>query len=116
MFRGCYSPTFPVEMRYSAIHVCAPQGSIGRKGQGAYIYRSSKAAVNMVATLAATELAGRGVMSIPVHPGWVRTDMGGPNADHDVTSVLPGALVPALLEDHGPSGQRFCAQDFAGRE
>jgi len=55
-------------------------GSIGRKGNGAYIYRSSKAAVNMVATLAATELAERGIMSIPVHPGWVRTDMGGADA------------------------------------
>lgn len=61
--------------------VSSYMGSIGRKGQGAYIYRSSKAAVNVVATLAATELASRGVMSIPVHPGWVRTDMGGSGAD-----------------------------------
>lgn len=61
--------------------VSSYMGSIGRKGKGAYIYRSSKAAVNMVATLAATELAPRGILSIPVHPGWVRTDMGGSGAD-----------------------------------
>lgn len=70
--------------------VSSYMGSIGRKGQGAYIYRSSKAAVNMVATLAATELAGRGVMSIPVHPGWVRTDMGGAGADISTEESVTG--------------------------
>jgi len=65
-------------------------GSIGRKGKGAYIYRSSKAAVNMVATLAATELADKGIMSIPVHPGWVRTDMGGTGADISVQESASG--------------------------
>jgi len=61
--------------------VSSYMGSIDRKGKGAYIYRSSKAAVNMITTLAATELADKGVMAIPVHPGWVRTDMGGSGAD-----------------------------------
>jgi len=70
--------------------VSSYMGSIGRKGQGAYIYRSSKAAVNMVATLAATELAMRGVMSIPVHPGWVRTDMGGSGADISTEESVSG--------------------------
>jgi len=65
-------------------------GSIGRKGTGAYIYRSSKAAVNMVATLAATELADKGIMSIPVHPGWVQTDMGGSGADITATESASG--------------------------
>jgi len=38
--------------------------------------------------------------------------MGGPDAENEVTSVLPGALVPALLEDRGPSGQFYAAQDY----
>ncbi len=56
-------------------------GSIGRMGQASYIYRSSKAAVNMVTTLAATELRDQGIIAVPMHPGWVRTDMGGSSAD-----------------------------------
>jgi len=75
-------------------------GSIGRKGKGAYIYRSSKAAVNMVATLAATELAERGIMSIPVHPGWVRTDMGGAGAD--ITPEESAAGLRKVMADLTP--------------
>ncbi len=47
-------------------------------------------------------------------PGWLRTDMGGPNATYSVESVLPGALVPALIDD-GTTGQMFHAQDYAGK-
>jgi hypothetical protein len=46
-------------------------------------------------------------------PGWLRTDLGGANAPNDPSSVLPGALVPTLLND-GVSGRFFCAQDYAG--
>ena len=46
-------------------------------------------------------------------PGWLRTDLGGPNAPGDPASVLPGALVPALLND-GRSGRFFRAQDYTG--
>ena len=45
-------------------------------------------------------------------PGWLKTDMGGPNAEHAVETVLPGALVPALLDDFGPSGRFYAAQDY----
>ena len=45
-------------------------------------------------------------------PGSLKTDMGGQNAMFPPESVLPGALVPALLEDHGPSGRLYAAQDF----
>jgi len=37
--------------------------------------------------------------------------MGGPKADHDVETVIPGALVPALLGDDGPNGRRYSVQD-----
>ncbi len=74
-------------------------------------YSVSKAAVDKYTQDLAAELHCSNVLVNTLDPGWLRTDMGGPNADHDVTTVLPGALAPALLEDHGPSGQRYSAQD-----
>jgi NAD(P)-dependent dehydrogenase (short-subunit alcohol dehydrogenase family) len=47
---------------------------------GSILYRSSKAAVNMVMRSLAIDLAPRGVTCVVINPGWVRTDMGGPNA------------------------------------
>jgi 3-oxoacyl-[acyl-carrier protein] reductase len=46
-------------------------------------------------------------------PGWLRTDLGGPNAPNAVESVLPGALAPALAGDD-LHGQLVHAQDYAG--
>src|SRR4029453_2144556 len=47
---------------------------------GACAYRSSKAAVNMVMRSLAIDLALRGITCVVINPGWVRTDMGGPEA------------------------------------
>ena len=47
---------------------------------GAYAYRSSKAAVNMVMRSLAIDLAPRGIACVVINPGWVLTDMGGPHA------------------------------------
>ena len=47
---------------------------------GRIAYRSTKAAVNQVMRSLAFELAGLGVRCVLFHPGWVRTDMGGPGA------------------------------------
>jgi NAD(P)-dependent dehydrogenase (short-subunit alcohol dehydrogenase family) len=76
-------------------------------------YAVSKAAVDKFVRDFAPHLAGSGVQMNLLDPGWLRTDLGGPEAPNDPSSVLPGALVPALLDD-GVSGRLFCAQDFAG--
>lgn len=47
---------------------------------GVYMYRSSKAALNAVGKSLAIDLAPQGLKVALLHPGWVRTDMGGPNA------------------------------------
>jgi NAD(P)-dependent dehydrogenase (short-subunit alcohol dehydrogenase family) len=49
-------------------------------GGGSYLYRSSKAAVNMVVKSLAIDLKSIGITALVFHPGWVKTDMGGPNA------------------------------------
>jgi len=76
-------------------------------------YAVSKAAVDKFVRDFAPSLAGSGVEMNLLDPGWLRTDLGGPNAPGDPASVLPGALVPALLND-GRSGRFFRAQDYTG--
>lgn len=76
-------------------------------------YSVSKAAVDKYTRDLAAELRGTNVLVNTLDPGWLKTDMGGENAPGQVESVLPGALVPALLPDHGPSGRFYAAQDFA---
>jgi hypothetical protein len=38
--------------------------------------------------------------------------MGGKNAENPVEAVIPGALVPVLIDDNGPNGQFFSAMDY----
>lgn len=75
-------------------------------------YGVSKAAIDKYSQDLAFDCRDANVLVNYLDPGWLRTDLGGPNAMFDVESVLPGALVPALLEDNGPTGRLFSAQDF----
>ncbi|KEP68857.1 short-chain dehydrogenase [Thioclava dalianensis] len=50
-------------------------------------YRASKAALNKVMQGLATELEPEGIPVALIDPGWVRTDMGGPEADRDPEDV-----------------------------
>ena len=70
-------------------------------------YGASKWAVNKLTDDIAAKLKGTGVRINTLDPGWLRTDLGGENADHPVEAVLPGALAPALIEDDGPNGEFF---------
>jgi 3-oxoacyl-[acyl-carrier protein] reductase len=76
-------------------------------------YSISKAAVDKLVRDFVPRLVGSGVQMNLLDPGWLRTDLGGPKAPNDPSSVIPGALVPALL-DNGESGRFFRAQDYAG--
>ncbi len=57
---------------------------------GSIVYRSSKAAVNMVAKTLAIDLQPAGITSVIFHPGWVKTDMGGPKALITPTESVAG--------------------------
>jgi len=68
-------------------------------------YRASKAAVNKVMQGLATDLRPRGIAVLLIDPGWVRTDMGGPEAEEDPESVASGVLDLAARLDITQTGQ-----------
>ena len=76
-------------------------------------YAISKAALRKFVHDFVPILEGSGVAMNALDPGWLKTDMGSQEAPNSVASVIPGALVPALLPD-GISGREFQAQDYAG--
>lgn len=70
----------------------------------AFPYRMSKAAVNMLTLNLAAALAPDGILVNAMHPGWVRTDMGGPGAPVAPEEAAETALYLASLPDGGPTG------------
>lgn len=76
-------------------------------------YAASKAALDKYVYDMAPKLKETGVLMNLMDPGWCRTDLGGSQAPNAVESVIPGALVPVLLEDD-TCGKFFCAQDYRG--
>ena len=77
-------------------------------------YAASKAALDKFVRDTVVKLQGTGVTMNLLDPGWLRTDLGGPKAPNAVESVMPGALVPALV-DNDVQGTLFCAQDYAAK-
>jgi NAD(P)-dependent dehydrogenase (short-subunit alcohol dehydrogenase family) len=78
--------------RKQIVTITSAMGSIEDNASGGrYAYRSSKAAVNMVMKSLSIDLAPRGITCLMVHPGWVRTDMGGPGG-----KITPAESVRAL--------------------
>jgi NAD(P)-dependent dehydrogenase (short-subunit alcohol dehydrogenase family) len=78
--------------RKLVVNISSGMGSVADNTSGGSIaYRSSKAALNMVARSAAIDLSLRGISCVVVNPGWVKTDMGGPNA-----TITPQESVGAL--------------------
>jgi len=80
---------------------------------GSILYRSSKAAVNMVMRSLAIDLAPRGITCVVINPGWVRTDMGGMNATLDPSESI--SRMRRVIATLGPelSGKFF---NHTGRE
>jgi NAD(P)-dependent dehydrogenase (short-subunit alcohol dehydrogenase family) len=98
--------------RKTIITLSSELGSIGglQKGGGLYPYRISKAGVNMMMKAMAEDLRPRGIIAIPMHPGWVRTDMGGPNADIDTETSTAG-MVKVVLGLRPEDSGRYLAWD-----
>ena len=70
-------------------------------------YRMSKTALNAVTRILAAELANTGVKVNSMCPGWVRTDLGGPDAPRTPEQAADTAVWLATLPDAGPTGGFF---------
>jgi len=80
--------------------ISSKMGSIAdNRSGGSYFYRSSKTAVNQVFKCLSIDLAGRGISAICLHPGWVKTDMGGPHAETGTEDSAAG--LKAILQAAG---------------
>jgi 3-oxoacyl-[acyl-carrier protein] reductase len=76
-------------------------------------YAASKAALDKFTKDLASRLEGTDVILSITDPGWCRTDLGGPQAPNDVSSVIPGIAVGAFVDDK-KSGRFLHAQLFVG--
>jgi NAD(P)-dependent dehydrogenase (short-subunit alcohol dehydrogenase family) len=86
------------------VTISSRMGSITQTAPDAMIYRTSKAAVNMLTKCLSLQLRGKGITAVVVHPGWVRTDMGGASAALDpIESVtaMRRTIAGLALNDSG---------------
>jgi NAD(P)-dependent dehydrogenase (short-subunit alcohol dehydrogenase family) len=72
-----------------------------------YAYRASKASLNMVMRKLAYDLKGRGILAAAISPGWVQTDMGGPDAALKVEDSAAGIIKVIGELDAGNTGGFF---------
>ncbi len=92
------------------VAVTSQLGSTAKHGGDMFVYRASKAALNNAWAGLAAALKGDGIVCLPLHPGWVQTDMGGANA-----AITPKQSVDGLrarIAEAGPAQSgRFAAYD-----
>jgi NAD(P)-dependent dehydrogenase (short-subunit alcohol dehydrogenase family) len=89
------------------------QGSVANNEKGGReLYRGSKAALNMFMRSFAARHADSGRAMAVMAPGWIRTDLGGPDAPFGIDDNVP-SLVDVLLSMRGTAGLRYL--DYLGR-
>lgn len=99
--------------RAAIVNMSSLMGSIDDASTGSYAYRMSKAALNMATKLLSNELKDDKIVTIVLHPGWVQTDMGGPNGTLD-TDTSCGKMVQTIIGLNESSQGKFI--QFDGKE
>jgi NAD(P)-dependent dehydrogenase (short-subunit alcohol dehydrogenase family) len=89
------------------VNVSSESGSLASMGGGTPAYSVSKVSLNALTRMLASELGRSGILVNSVCPGWVATDMGGPNAPRTVEQGASSVLWAATLPDDGPTGGFF---------
>lgn len=89
------------------VNVSSGMGQLHNMQAGAPVYRLSKTALNAATRILSRELADTRIRVNSVCPGWVRTDMGGPDATLGVEEGAKGIVWAATLPATGPTGGFF---------
>ena len=89
------------------VNVSSGSGQLDDMWGGSPGYRVSKTSLNVMTKILAHELAGTGILVNCCCPGWVETDMGGPNAQRTVEEGADTPVWLATLPDDGPTGGFF---------
>lgn len=89
------------------VNVSSGMGQLSEMGGGSPAYRISKTALNAVTRIFADELKGSPILINSVCPGWVRTDMGGPEAELTPAEGAETLIWLATLPQDGPTGGFF---------
>ena len=76
-----------------------------------FAYNASKTALNAYTIHLANELKDTKIKVNSGHPGWVKTELGGPNAPMDVEDSYKTSVQLATLDDNGPTGGLFHEND-----
>ncbi len=104
-------PNLRAGKRRTIVNMSSQLGSIEQSNGTWYAYRASKAALNQITKTLSAELASEGFTVVVLHPGWVRTDMGGAGATYTPQESVRGLI--AVIEKLGPADNgRF--YDFKG--
>lgn len=89
------------------VNISSGSGQLADMGGREAAYRMSKTALNAMTRIFAAELKGKDILVNAMCPGWVKTDMGGPNAKRGVAEGADTAVWLATLKKGGPSGGFF---------
>lgn len=100
-------PLFPRDGSGRVVNVSSSSGSFVESWPGTPAYAVSKAALNMLTLKLSADLQPHQVLVNAVCPGWVRTDMGGPEATRGVAEGAAGIMWAVELPDDGPTGGFF---------
>jgi NAD(P)-dependent dehydrogenase (short-subunit alcohol dehydrogenase family) len=92
------------------VAVSSRLGSITVSEGGRYAYRASKTALNMEWRCLSRDTAGKGLICVVMHPGWVQTDMGGSNATLTIDQSVP-AMVKVIDGLKSKDNGRFINYD-----
>jgi len=89
------------------VNVSSGMGQLSEMNGGYPGYRVSKTALNALTRIFADETTGSGILVNSICPGWVKTDMGGPQAELSVEEGVQTIVWAATLPEGGPTGGFF---------